>query len=80
MRLLSGESKKVLRMREVEVWDHNGVNVALNKTASQSDTASDWGAERAVNGIFTDHSETQLDSGKYHFSLKICSSTSSSML
>jgi hypothetical protein len=70
------EGQNFLHMREVEVWDQNGTNVALNKTATQSSTYSTWGAARpasdAVNGIvemtslsnLTDISHTGFDSGE----------------
>ncbi|KAL3817435.1 hypothetical protein ACHAXA_001442, partial [Cyclostephanos tholiformis] len=62
------EGQTYLNIREVEVWDQNGVNVALNKTATQSSTY-DAGAiaSNAVNGIFTDISVTNFDSGEYIF-------------
>ena len=40
-------------MREVQVFDMNGVNVALNKPAKQSSTLNNnaaWGPESAVDG------------------------------
>jgi hypothetical protein len=70
------EGQNFLHLREVEVWDQNGTNVALNKTATQSSTYSTWGAVRpasdAVNGIvemtslsnLMDISHTGFDSGE----------------
>ena len=66
------EGSQYLHMSEVQVFDQNGVNVALNKPARQSSTyssSSAWSASNtasnAVNGIFTDFSCTGLDQGKY---------------
>jgi hypothetical protein len=60
-----------LHMREVQVFDMNGVNRALNKPANQSSTYTlhDWGsdpASKAVNGNLTDFSCTNFDEGTYH--------------
>ena len=63
------EGSQYLHMSEVQVFDQNGVNVALGKTATQSSTitgsSSASSASNAVNGIFTDFSHTGLDQGKY---------------
>ena len=77
------EGQNYLHLREVEVWDQNGTNVALNKTASQSSTWVDNGltypASNAVDGVvnitFTDMSHTNFDQGEYHllaYDLLIC--------
>ncbi len=58
------EGQNYLHMREVEVWDQNGINVALYKVATQSSTAVE-SASKAVNGILTDMSHTSFESGKY---------------
>ena len=59
-----------LHMREVQVFDTNGVNRALNKLATQSSTTSgSWGsdpASKAVNGNLNDWSHTNNDLGMYH--------------
>jgi len=59
-------------MREVEVFDQNGVNRALHKPATQSHTSSTAinyrEASRAVNGDLSDCSHTDEEyTGKYHF-------------
>ena len=66
------EGQNYLHMREVQVWDQSGINVALNKTASQSSTEFYLGsairpASDAVNGVvnMTDMSSTGFDLGKY---------------
>ncbi len=43
-----------LRMKEVQVFDQNGINVALKKTATQSSTYTGGVASNAVNGNVTD--------------------------
>ncbi len=60
------EGQNYLHLREVEVWDQNGMNVALNKTATQSSTWPGYPASNAVNGDMTDYSHTSEDTGKYH--------------
>jgi hypothetical protein len=69
------KGQNYLHLREVEVWDQNGTNVALNKTATQSSTFLFWGKGRpasdAVNGILdmtnlssmADMSHTESESG-----------------
>lgn len=51
MQLLGEE---ILNLREVKVFDQNGVNVALNKAATQSSTYvgynANWDAANAVDG------------------------------
>ena len=58
-------------LREVEVFNNEGVNVALGKTASQSSTLKDDGISRiaslAVDGNRNTFSHTNNDS-KYHIS------------
>ena len=72
---LGGQNRlNFLHLREVEVWDQNGTNVALNKTAIQSSTFAEYGstfpASNAVDGIvdisFEDMSHTNFDQGEYH--------------
>jgi hypothetical protein len=65
------EGTNHLSMREVQVFDHNGVNVALNKNAAQSSTASYptnvlHPASNAVNGNLADSvgTLTNFDAGK----------------
>ncbi len=63
------EGQNHLHMREVQVFDQNNVNRALNKTATQSSTAIDCGvnkpASNALNGNLMDISHTMFESGKY---------------
>ena len=60
------EGSQYLHMSEVQVFDQNGSNVALNKPATQSSTETgSTSASNAANGILTDHSHTHLDQGKY---------------
>jgi hypothetical protein len=61
-----------LHMREVQVYDTIGVNLALNKAASQSSTFNlhYWGsdpASNAVNGALSDYSHTHEEAGMYQF-------------
>jgi hypothetical protein len=69
------EGQNYLHMSEVEVWDKNDINVALNKPATQSSTYVGgngliYPASKAVDGVvqvsFTDLSHTGNDRGKYH--------------
>jgi hypothetical protein len=57
-----------LHMREVQVFDQNNINRALNKNATQSSTAIDCGgnnqASSAVNGNLMDMSHTLFEPGK----------------
>ena len=54
-----------IALKEVQVFNRNGVNVALNKTATQSSTKqSSTPASKAVNGDLTDYSLTNLTAGK----------------
>jgi hypothetical protein len=59
-----------LNMDEVQVIDLNGVNVALNKPATQSSTFQLSGpASKAVNGVFNDqmdYSITKNEASTYH--------------
>ena len=53
------EGTSMLSMREVQVFDNNGVNLALNKAATQSSTGEYPAgifhyASKAVNGNLTD--------------------------
>jgi hypothetical protein len=54
-----------LHMREVQVFDQNNINRALNKNATQSSTAVDCGADNqassAVNGDLMDMSHTLFE-------------------
>ncbi len=52
------EGRDFLHMREVQVFDKNGLNVALNKVATQSTTATGHPASNAVNGNLEDFSHT----------------------
>ncbi len=53
-----------LHLAEVEVFDQNSVNVALNKVATQSSTACE--ASAAVDGDKDYLTHTRYDLGKYH--------------
>jgi hypothetical protein len=69
---VQAEGQQMLSMGEVQVFDHNGVNLALNKNAAQSSTANypanvPHPASKAVNGILTEPSVgtlTGYDAGK----------------
>ena len=70
---LSGTN--ILNIREVQVFDTNGVNRALSKPATQSSTyivsEYNFSASNAVNGIITidgheDMSHTENEAGMYH--------------
>ena len=66
---LSGTN--TLNIREVQVFDTNGVNRALSKPATQSSTRWPYFASKAVNGIITidgheDMSHTEYEAGMYH--------------
>jgi hypothetical protein len=54
----------ILNMKEVQVFDHNGTNVALNKVTNQSSTSASGAALKAVNGNLTDQSVTNNNAGK----------------
>ncbi len=66
------EGRNFLHIREVEVYDQNGVNRALNKPASQSSTYTyDYNgktvtvdASYAVDGNWETNSHTNADNGK----------------
>jgi hypothetical protein len=63
------EGTNYVHMREIQVFDKNGVNVALNKNATQSGTTV-WGdggpASKAVNGDVTDFGSFSFhQAGKY---------------
>ncbi len=53
-----------IALKEVQVFDKNGVNVALNKTATQSSTETGSPPSKAVNGDLTDSSVTNWEAGK----------------
>jgi hypothetical protein len=62
-------------MQEVQVFDNNNVNKALNKNADQSSTLINWNgysfpAGKAVNGITNganyDFSHTMEETGKFN--------------
>ena len=65
------EGTNYLHMREIQVFDKNGLNVALNKVATQSGTSEypagvSHPASEAVNGIVTDFgSLSGYQAGKY---------------
>ncbi len=65
------EGKEFMHMREVQVFDKNGLNVALNKPATQSGTSEyppgvSHPASDAVNGDVTDFgSFSGYQAGKY---------------
>ena len=58
------EGTNNLHMNEVQVFDKNGLNVALNKIATQSTTWDGFLASNAVNGNLNDHSHTNSAAGK----------------
>jgi hypothetical protein len=62
-----------LHMREVQVFDQNNINRALNKRATQSSTSVDCGAVNsalnAVNGDLADMSHTLFESGELFVSV-----------
>ena len=54
-----------IALKEVQVFNRNGVNVALNKPATQSSTPAGYPpASKAVNGDLTDSSVTNWEAGK----------------
>jgi hypothetical protein len=53
-----------IALKEVQVFNRNGVNVALNKPATQSSTETGNPASKAVNGDLTDASVTNWEAGK----------------
>jgi hypothetical protein len=58
-----------LNMNEVQVIDLNGVNVALNKPATQSSTFGSYTASNAVNGrnyVSDTGSMTNNEKSTYH--------------
>ena len=55
-----------LNLREVQVFDQNGVNRALNKPATQSSTTPGYEASKIVNGNLNDMSHTNWEAGMYH--------------
>jgi hypothetical protein len=48
----------------VQVFNRTGLNVALNKPATQSSTETGNPASKAVNGDLTDNSVTNWEAGK----------------
>ncbi len=63
------EGTNYLHMSEVQVFDKNGVNRALNKPATQSSTLNELNANdasRAVNGVLNDLTHTKNDAGKHY--------------
>jgi hypothetical protein len=63
------EGRNYLHMREVEVFDQNAGNRALNKPSTQSSNM--WfdvhgPSSRAVDGSLDTFSHTDLDTGKYN--------------
>jgi hypothetical protein len=70
---LGGANWNYLHLREVEVWDQNGINRALNKNATQSSTMTGYPASSAVNGVVTGWSFSHTNGGasKYHLSAAI---------
>jgi hypothetical protein len=70
------EGTNYLHMREVQVFDYTGVNVAQNKPATQSSTGyvlgqSSLEASSAVDGNLTTYSHTNLDPGKHQLCIKL---------
>ena len=60
------EGTNYLHLREVQVFDQNEINVALNKNATQSSNLSQTSlpASAAVNGNLTDFFHTSPEAGK----------------
>ena len=70
------EGRNYLHLREVQVFDYNDVNVALNKVASQSSTYPGYlPASAAVDGNMTDFSHTYEEQGTLNRLLPIASSS-----
>jgi hypothetical protein len=70
------EGTNYLHMREVQVFDYNNVNVALNKPATQSSTRTGtWPfsleASSAVDGNLTTISYTNNEQGKHQLFIKL---------
>jgi hypothetical protein len=58
-----------LHMRDVQVFDYNNVNRALNKNAIQSSNYdSGMPASNSVDGNLGSYSHTKADNRKYHIS------------
>ncbi len=54
------------------MFDHNNINVALNKAVAQSSTYQNYlSASAAVNGNLNDFFHTDLESGKLHYLLAL---------
>lgn len=54
-------------MREVEVYDTSGTNVALNMPATQSSLMQDnqgWGPSKGVDGLFNNLMQTAWQQGE----------------
>jgi hypothetical protein len=71
---LGGANWNALHLREVEVRDQNGINRALNKTATQSSNypySASYPALVAVDGRLTGFSHTGGGTSKYHLSAAI---------
>ena len=58
------EGSNYVHMSEMQVFDKNGINVALNKVATQSSTITGYPASNAVNGNLEDFSHTDNEIGK----------------
>jgi len=67
VRVTRPNSRNHLHMREVEVIDMNGDNVALRKPAKQSSTLQDsagWGPQSAVDGNLNNLMQTESERGE----------------
>jgi hypothetical protein len=62
---VSVASSVKINLKEVQVLDQNGVNVAQNKTATQSSTFGEYSASYAVNGNPDDAGSMTNPGGKY---------------
>jgi hypothetical protein len=64
------DGRNHVNLREVEVYDYNGANVAKGKTATQSTTYLSYPvftASRAVDGNLNTYSLTDFDQGKHQW-------------
>ena len=66
------DGRNYVNLREVEVYDYNGANVAKGKTATQSSNwdEDDPSASKAVDGDLNTISHTEGDLGKHQLYIK----------
>ena len=60
----SSQTNSRVNLKEVQVFDQNGTNVALNKIATQSSTDTGGAASNAVNGNVTDFGSKTTQSSR----------------